>query len=150
MQFNVEFIKNSDTTANSVNEYSERLKTLYNDPYNDGLTIPKTNAYVELALSKSRKNPETSLTNSLTKEMLTTPLLTLNDILKPREDGTPVRCVLIDGAPGVGKSTLAWEVCHKWAQNGLDSVKQFELVVLVKLREAQNACNIKDLFTQLD
>ena len=114
------------------------------------MTIPKTNAYVELALSKSRKNPETSLTNSLTKEMLTTPLLTLNDILKPREDGTPVRCVLIDGAPGVGKSTLAWEVCHKWAQNGLDSVKQFELVVLVKLREAQNACNIKDLFPQFD
>ena len=77
---------------------------------------------------------------------MSTTSLTLNDILKPKEDGKPVRCVLIKGAPGVGKSTLAWEVCHKWAKNGLDSVKQFDLVVLVKLREAQNACNIEDLF----
>ena len=137
MQLNVVFIKNSDTTANSVKEYSERLKMLYEDPYNDKLTMLPHVAYVELRISES------------TKEISTTPL-TLNDILKPREDDTPVRCVLIEGAPGVGKSRLAWEVCHKWAKNGLDSVKQFELVVLVKLREAQNACNIKDLFPQFD
>ena len=55
----------------------------------------------------------------------------LKHILKPREDGTPVCCVLVEGAPGIGKSTLAWEVCHKWEE--LESVKQYELVVLVRL-----------------
>ena len=51
----------------------------------------------------------------------------------------------MDGAPGIGKSTLAWEVCHKWEE--LESVKQYELVVLVCLRDkrAQEACCPGDL-----
>ena len=71
--------------------------------------------------------------------------IALKDILKPREDGKPVRCVLVEGAPGIGKSTLAWEVCHKWEE--LDSVKHYELVVLVQLREkkAQEARCLEDL-----
>ena len=72
------------------------------------------------------------------------PTIALEDILKP-EEGRAVRCVLIEGAPGVGKSTLAWEVCHKWEE--LETVKQYELVVLVRLREkrAQEACYLRDL-----
>ena len=56
-----------------------------------------------------------------------------------------MRCVLIEGAPGIGKSTLAWEVCHKWEE--LDSVKPYELVILVCLREkkAQEARCLEDL-----
>ena len=56
----------------------------------------------------------------------------LKDILKPSKKGRQLRCVLVEGAPGIGKSTLAWEVCHKWEE--LESVKQYELVVLVCLR----------------
>ena len=69
----------------------------------------------------------------------------LNHILKPSRDGTVPRCVLVEGAPGIGKSTLAWEVCHKWEE--LESVKQYELVVLVRLREkkAQEARCLGDL-----
>ena len=52
-----------------------------------------------------------------------------NIILMNTEEGRAVRCVLVEGAPGVGKSTLAWEVCHKWEE--LETVKQYELVVLV-------------------
>ena len=71
--------------------------------------------------------------------------IALDHILKPREDGRPVRCVLVEGAPGIGKSTLAWEVCHKWEE--LESVKQYELVVLLRLREkkAQEAHCLGDL-----
>ena len=71
--------------------------------------------------------------------------IALDHILKPGEDGRPVRCVLVEGAPGIGKSTLAWEVCHKWEE--LESVKQYELVVLVRLREkkAQEARCLGDL-----
>ena len=74
-------------------------------------------------------------------------MLSLKDILKPNESGKPVRCVVVEGAAGVGKTTLAWAVCHKWAEEKLDSVKQYELVILVQLRKkrAQNAHTIKDL-----
>ena len=46
---------------------------------------------------------------------------------------------------GIGKSTLSWEVCHKWEE--LESVKQYDLVVLVRLREkkAQEARCLEDL-----
>ena len=72
-------------------------------------------------------------------------LIALNDILRPDQDGKPVQYVLIDGAPGIGKSILAWELCHKWEE--LDSLKQYELVVLIQLREskAQKAHCLEDL-----
>ena len=67
----------------------------------------------------------------------------LQEILK--SECKPGQRVLIEGVPGIGKSTLAWEVCHKWED--LDSVKQYELVVLVRLRDkkAQEARCLEDL-----
>ena len=85
--------------------------------------------------------------HGLTEEVMQkkTPIA-LQDVLKPGHDSKPVRCVLIEGAPGAGKSTLAWELCHKWEE--LEIVKEFKLVVLVQLREksAQEAQKISDLF----
>ena len=85
--------------------------------------------------------------HGLTEEVLRKKTsIALQDILKPEQDGKPVRCVLIEGAPGVGKSTLAWELCHKWEK--LECVKAFDLVVLVQLREksAQEAQKLSNLF----
>ena len=72
--------------------------------------------------------------------------IALEYILKPGEDGKAIRRVLVEGAPGAGKSRLAWELCHKWEE--LDSVKHYKLVVLVQLRgkRAQEAKNLSDLF----
>ena len=51
--------------------------------------------------------------HGLTEEVLQkrTPIA-LQDILKPGKDSKSVQRILIEGAPGVGKSTLAWELCH--------------------------------------
>ena len=70
--------------------------------------------------------------------------ITLKNILK--SECQPGRRVVIEGEPGIGKSTLAWEVCHKWEE--LDSVKQYKLVVLVDLKQkrAQKATCLSDLF----
>ena len=71
--------------------------------------------------------------------------IALKDILKPDKYGIPVQLVLIEGTSGIGKTTLAWQMCHKWAE--LDSDEDFELVVLVRLRKkrAQNATTLMDL-----
>ena len=71
----------------------------------------------------------------------------LEDILKPGDDGRPVRRVLVEGAPGVGKSVFAWQLCHKWAHK-LENLKHFDLVVLAQLRgkRAQEAKQLSDLF----
>ena len=47
--------------------------------------------------------------------------------------GATARTVLIEGAPGIGKTTLLWQLCHQWADGEL--LQQWELVILVQLRD---------------
>ena len=56
------------------------------------------------------------------------------------------RLILVEGAPGVGKSTFAWEFCRKW-MNG-EIAQQYHLVLLLRLRDKRirEAKNLKDLF----
>ena len=143
------------SSAITTKQYKQFLKKCYRQPLpdDDKLLTTASKHYIELAvISKegiTRKQADEFTRKSLhglTEEILRekTPIA-LDHILEPREDGRPVRCVLVEGAPGIGKSTLAWEVCHKWEE--LESVKQYELVVLVRLRDkkAQEARCLEDL-----
>ena len=143
------------SSAFTRKQYKQFLKKCYRQPLpdDDKLLTTASKHYIELAvISKkgiTRKQADEFTRKSLhglTEEILRDKApIALDDILKPREDGRPVRCVLVEGAPGIGKSTLAWEVCHKWKD--LESVKHCELVVLVRLREkkAQEARCLEDL-----
>ena len=140
--------------------YAQDLKVLYRQSLPDEeklyTEIECSKYYINLAVISSEEvtrqeaDEFTRRTlHGLTEEVMRkkTPIA-LQDILKPGHDSKPVRCVLIEGAPGAGKSTLAWELCHKWEE--LESVKAFKLVVLVQLREksAQEAQKLSDLFPQ--
>ena len=59
--------------------------------------------------------------------------------------GLKQKCVLVEGAPGVGKTTLSWEVCKRWAEGNL--FQQYSLLLLLRLRDetVQNAVAIEDL-----
>ena len=60
------------------------------------------------------------------------------------------KVILIEGAPGSGKSTLFWHICQKWSAGELFS--QFQLVLLVKLRdcEIQKAEKFEDILPFTD
>ena len=64
--------------------------------------------------------------------------------------GSQPKCILVEGAPGVGKSTFAWKLCRKWGKGEL--LQQYQLVVLLRLRDKsmQTAKNISDLFRYCD
>ena len=66
------------------------------------------------------------------------------------EDGSLARCVLVQGAPGVGKTTMAWELCRQWGEGKL--LREYSLVVLLKLRDScvQKATAVTDLYIHSD
>ena len=68
--------------------------------------------------------------------------LTFTDILDVREEN---RVILIEGGPGMGKSTLAIKICKCWADDEL--LEEYDAVILLPLRdpEIQAANNIGDL-----
>ena len=148
------------SSAITRKQYKQFLKKCYRQPLpdDDKLLTTASKHYIDLAviskkgITKKQADEFTRKSlHGLTEEILREKApIALDHILKPTENGRPVRCVLVEGAPGIGKSTLAWEVCHKWEE--LESVKQYELVVLVRLREkkAQVAHCLGDLLPRDD
>ena len=59
--------------------------------------------------------------------------ISVEQILEPVKGQNKPRLVLMEGAPGIGKSMLAWELCRKWEE--LSCMQQYSLVVLLRLRE---------------
>ena len=61
-------------------------------------------------------------------------------------DGSLPKLVLIEGAPGVGKTTFAWEFCRRWG-NG-EILQHCSLVLLLRLRDkrVREAKILVDLF----
>ena len=123
-----------------IDEYARYLKSFRHPlPNCDGL--PST-IYVELAVVTSTFCEADRITRDIAEDTF----LKLNDILKPRDGGAPVRCVLVEGSPGIGKSTLVWQMRHKWEE--LQTMRQYKIVVLVKLKEVQRAKLLEDILPQ--
>ena len=59
---------------------------------------------------------------------------------------TQPRLVLIEGAPGVGKTTFSEQICYKWSQG--QRLANHKLLVLLPLRDkgVRSAKNVSDLF----
>ena len=69
----------------------------------------------------------------------------LTEILAPLEQSKQPQLILIEGAPGIGKSTLLKEIAYRWGKNQL--LKTFKLVLLVPLRDptVQQVVSVSDL-----
>ena len=64
----------------------------------------------------------------------------------PDEAQPKMKYILIEGDPGVGKTTLILELCKRWDK--LESIRNYSLVVLLRVQEkrVQEARNLTDLF----
>ena len=69
----------------------------------------------------------------------------INDILDPLEKGKESSLVLIEGAPGIGKTVLLKEIAYRWGKEQL--LQNYELLLLVNLRDPslQETNSIDDL-----
>ena len=146
-----------------MSKYCQQLKNKYTklslcSP--EELLECKSSRYVNLVLTKFdkklKKEREELVSGQLNSIMLKrsrlssvdiTPL-TLADVLNVKEEENKV--ILIEGGPGMGKSTLAIKICKCWADGEL--LEEYDAVILLPLRdpEIQAAKSIKDLLLVLD
>ena len=73
-------------------------------------------------------------------------LIDIEDVLKPNESGQPPT-VVIDGPPGIGKTTLCRKILNMWA-NGQMKHEQYDLVIYCPLRydKVAQASTLQELF----
>ena len=142
------------TTSPVLSRYADFLRAVYSTcPVAKSDKFPPTpsKVFIKLALVKKEKVSQAQADN-FTRLTLRGDIdqilglkepIEMDDILKADDE---VRLVVVEGAPGIGKSTLAWELCRQWPT--LESLKRFSLVVLLRLREegVQSATDISDLF----
>ena len=69
----------------------------------------------------------------------------MNEIAANLPKETLEKVILVEGAPGVGKSTFAWEFCRRWERGEI--AQQYDLVLLLRLRDDRisKAKCLKDL-----
>ena len=75
----------------------------------------------------------------------------IEDILEPVSE-EQLKFVLIEGEPGIGKSTLAKELVLRWANRSDELMNSYDIVFLIQLRfeTYHKATSIEDLFFDLD
>ena len=139
-----------------VQQYASYLKSVYTrekQPVYDKWLPVKSKKYINLALIEKEDitKPEAD------QRMRDTIHGNIDDIHKSKRamdigqiaqlpDRSQPKCILVEGAPGVGKSTFAWKLCRMWEEGEL--LQQYQLVVLLRLRDksVRDAKNISDLF----
>lgn len=137
---------------NQYTVYVKHVRSCYsNSQYFETNEWPPmlTHKYINLALIKNEK-VHRGRTDEFTKATLHGSIdqitkkkepIKLNDLFKDIYD----RCILVQGGPGIGKSTFALHLCKMWKD--MELLRRFKLVQLVQLCNSSlaNATDIKSL-----
>ena len=119
----------SATTSSVISRYGDYLEGVYSrSSVSSDSKFPPTpsKTYVNLAvvergsqirdIEQVRKNVLHGRVDNLLEGKIE---IELTDILKPQDNGSPISLVFVEGPPGIGKSTLAWELCRRVGQEAV-------------------------------
>ncbi|XP_019862885.1 PREDICTED: NACHT, LRR and PYD domains-containing protein 3-like [Amphimedon queenslandica] len=151
-------------TVNSpIDEYALKLREKYNKTltrYKDpdinkypaaGPTAPAVPFIPPklIRLKNHQEKADAEFLHSIDKEILkhdNFEKIKIGDLLKPLRD-KPLKFVLIEGEPGIGKSTLVKELALRWAKRTDKLLNNFKILFFIPLRLEiyQKAESIEDL-----
>ena len=148
-------ITQSASSSSAISHYRTYLKYVYgNSPISPNTKWPPSPGikFISLAVVEGESCRDEYIGHTLQVEQVLVRRreISIEEILEPVRGQNKPRLVLMEGAPGIGKSTLAWELCRKWEE--LSCMQQYSLVVLLRLREeeVQRIVNISQLFCQYE
>ena len=139
--------------SSAISHYHTYLKYVYgNSPISPNTKWPPSpgKEFISLAVVKGESCRDEYIGHTLqgnVKQVLyDRKEISIEQILVPDKDQNKLRLVLMEGAPGIGKSMLTWELCRKWEE--FSCMKQYSLVVLLRLREekVQGIAKVSQLF----
>ena len=129
------------TTTGTLTVYVDRLKRVYQNPPTTWLPLPNCK-HIKLVVTKEKgmrhgQEPDAQIEHKVRGEI--GPLMdskVLVDMDSIFDDGTFENArrpmvILVEGALGSGKTSLAYHYCQKWAEGNLS---MFDVVALVYLR----------------
>ena len=147
----------TDSYAGPLGRYASYLRAYYNtSPISQDFKWPLTPSkqYINLAIIKkgsiTRDEADEFMQLTFRGDIDEIPQqISMEDVLKPC-GSEKLRFVLVEGPPGMGKSTFAWELCKRWDE--FEALSQYSLVVLLRLRDegVQKATSLSGIFHHED
>ena len=140
------------SSSSAISHYREYLDILYeNSPISTDTKWPPTPSreFITLAVVKGQLRQVRdrwighALQGNVEQVLDYRKEISIDQIFEADKGQKKPRLVLMKGAPGIGKSTLAWELCRKYT-------RKYSLVVLLRLREeeVQQISNVSQLFRE--
>ena len=153
-------VNGQDVYLTAVKKYSGYLRDLYNSEQCPVGIGPPTPAKKLLPFKLARIEKEKVSIDEFTRRYIRGDMDDVGSLgnkfykkspIKFEEVGKPSRrhrqkLVLIEGAPGVGKTTFSWEFCRKWGKGEI--LQDHSLLLLLPLRDnnLKEAKTLSDLF----
>ena len=130
-----------------IESYVEQLKRLYKTASlpSEGLSEKLSKDRIKICRLAMIKNEEVcrhavddefvkqTITGKIDDILHTKTPVELKDIFEGLPEGR--KMILVEGAPGAGKSSLSFDICKKWSEGEL--FQQYKAVILVRLRDPQ-------------
>ena len=140
-------------------QYISRKTPVYDKESN--LLQFKSKSFINIALI-DKESAKKNMTKNVKNEMIMDRLHGNVDAIQKKktkinfsnvckcDDNDVAHSVLVEGAPGVGKTTFAFELCKQWARGEI--LQEWGVVVIIKLRDqrSRTAQTINDLLYHPD
>ena len=160
-QYTSQVYRYNDDSTSVIDQYVSQLCEFYNNTLTKQMNLnfnkfPAAGPYVpfipliSIIVLGNRKKDADQLLSTTVEEVLQNEeimKIPIEDILKPVTNQR-LRLVLIEGEPGIGKSTLAKELVLRWVNQSDQFLNKHKIVIFIQLRFGayHNVTSVYDLF----